>query len=195
MYNNDGPGFKETLIGTKAYQSIADRVVTFVPQSSIIGMLLEHEEDYMVIQSNQKGFLQHDGFSWDVCGTRFIHLKKINPEGQIVDRTIKRFLNGISIEQREHFTNTLFDILSTNEKKTLTDIREDSFKAVIAMIKTYDQLEKETKKAVTDTIGLLLTEGIKSIFEVKTPEQWKEKFSLLQQNKLEEKNNDYNKVK
>ncbi|MBP3886119.1 MAG: DUF2974 domain-containing protein [Cellulosilyticum sp.] len=195
VYNNDGPGFKETLIGTKAYQSIADRVVTFVPQSSIIGMLLEHEEDYMVIQSNQKGFLQHDGFSWDVCGTRFVHLKKINPEGQIVDRTIKRFLNGISIEQREHFTNTLFDILSTNEKKTLTDIREDSFKAVIAMIKTYDQLEKETKKAVTDTIGLLLTEGIKSIFEVRTPEQWKEKFSLLQQNKLEEKNNDYNKVK
>ncbi len=179
VYNNDGPGFKEALIGTKAYQSIADRVTTFVPQSSIIGMLLEHEEDYLVIQSNQKGFLQHDGFSWEVCGPNFIHLKKMNPEGQIIDRTIKRFLNGTSIEQREHFTNTLFDILSTNEKKTLTDIRDDSFKSVIAMIKTYDQLEKETKKAIVDTLGLLLTEGIRSIWEVKGTEQWKGKFPKL----------------
>lgn len=179
VYNNDGPGFKETLIDTKAYQSIADRVTTFVPQSSIIGMLLEHEEDYIVVQSNQKGFLQHNGFSWEVCGTRFIHLKQINPEGQIIDRTIKRFLNGVSLEQREQFTNTLFDILSTNEKKTLTDIREDSFKAVIAMIKTYDQLEKETKKAVIDTLGLLVTEGIRSIWEVKGTEQWKEKLPKL----------------
>lgn len=176
VYNNDGPGFKETLIDTKAYQSIAERIVTFVPQSSVIGMLLEHEEDYMVIQSNQKGFLQHDGFSWEVCGPSFIHLQKINPEGQIVDRTIKRFLDGVSIEQREQFTNTLFDILSTNEKKTLTDIRNDSFKSVIAMIKTYDQLEKDTKKAIVDTLGLLVTESIRSIWELKGP---KEKDSKL----------------
>ncbi|MBE6022859.1 MAG: DUF2974 domain-containing protein [Cellulosilyticum sp.] len=167
IFNNDGPGFKEALVDTQAYQSVASRIVTLVPQSSIIGMLLEHEEDYMVVQSNQKGFMQHNGFSWEVCGPSFIHLKSINTQGQIVDQTIKRFLNGISIEQREQFTNTLFDILSTNEKKTLTDIRNDSFKSVIAMIKTYDNLEKDTKKAIVDTLGLLVTESIRSIWELK----------------------------
>jgi len=167
IFNNDGPGFKEALVDTQAYQSVASRIVTLVPQSSIIGMLLEHEEDYMVVQSNQKGFMQHNGFSWEVCGPSFIHLKSINTQGQIVNQTIKRFLNGISIEQREQFTNTLFDILSTNEKKTLTDIRNDSFKSVIAMIKTYDNLEKDTKKAIVDTLGLLVTESIRSIWELK----------------------------
>lgn len=181
VFNNDGPGFKEALVDTLDYKSIEDRITTILPQSSIIGMLLEHEEDYMVVQSNQKGFLQHDGFSWEVYGTRFIHLKSITPESQIIDRTIKRFLEGLSVEQREQFTNTLFDILAGKDKKTLSEIKGDSWKSIITMIKTYDQLDKETKKAVMDTLGLLVTEGIRSILEAK-----KEQLPKLGEKKIKE---------
>ena len=186
VFNNDGPGFKEALLDTQAYKMIANRIITLVPQSSIIGMLLEHDEDYIVVQSNQKGLLQHDGFSWEVCGTSFIHLKSITKKSQIIDRTVKRFLSGLSLEQREQFTNVLFDILCSNEKKTLTDIKGDSWKSVLGMIKTYDHLDKETKKAVMDTLASLFTEGIRSILEVRTPEQWKDKMPKFQKSKIAE---------
>lgn len=164
VFNNDGPGFKEKIIGSTAYQSIADKIVTLVPQSSVIGMLLEHEENYTVVQSTQKGLLQHDGFSWEVLGNHFVHLKNISPETQLIDVTIKRFLNELSDMQREQFTNVLFDILSSNnEAKTITDLREDSWKSIISMVKTFSQLDQNLRKAVTDTLGLLLSEGIKSI--------------------------------
>ena len=189
IYNNDGPGFKEALMDTPEYQSIAGRITTLVPQSSIIGMLLEHEEDYIVVRSNQKGILQHDGFSWEVCGTSFIHLKSVTAESQIVDLTFKRFLEGLTLKQREQFTNTLFDILSSNEKKTITDLKGESWKGIISMIKTYDQLDKETKKAVTDIIGLLLTEGIRSILEIRRPEQWKDKIEKQEKKGLSIKKN------
>lgn len=163
VFNNDGPGFKETLIGSAIYQGISDKILTLVPQSSIIGMLLEHEENYTVVQSTQKGILQHDGFSWEVLGSQFVHLKQIHPETQLIDKTIKNFLNELSEEQREQFTNVLFEILSSNEAKTITDLKEDSWKNVISMVKTFSQLDQDLKKAVTDTLGLLVSEGIKSI--------------------------------
>lgn len=163
IFNNDGPGFKETLIGSKLYQAVASKIVTLVPQSSVIGMLLEHEENYTVVQSNQKGLLQHDGFSWEVLGNQFVHLKQINPETQLLDKTMKSLLNELSDEQKEQFTNVLFEILSSNEAKTITDLKEDSWKSVISMVKTFSQLDQDLKKALTDTLGLLVSEGIKSM--------------------------------
>lgn len=180
IYNNDGPGFKETLLNTEVYLSIADRIHTLVPQSSIIGMLLEHEENYSVVQSNQKGLMQHDGFSWEVSCNHFVHLKTITLESQIMDRTIKRFLNGLTLEKRLQFTDALFDVLACNAHKTLTDIREESWKSVFTMIKTYEQLDKEMKKLLNDVLGLLFTESIRSIFEEKKNELWVEKLPILQ---------------
>lgn len=179
IYNNDGPGFRETLIETKNYLSIADKIVTFVPQSSIIGMLLEHEENYQVIQSSQKGIMQHDGFSWEVCGNSFIYLKSVTKESIIADKAIKNFLNGISVERREEFTNALFEILSAKEFTTLTDIRDGRWKAFMSMIKAYDALDAEIKKAVKKTVSILINESMRSIIKVNHSDEWKGKFPKL----------------
>ena len=42
VYNNDGPGFSEYMIGDPGYNAMVPRIRTFVPQSSIIGMIMEH---------------------------------------------------------------------------------------------------------------------------------------------------------
>ena len=68
VYNNDGPGFTEYLMGDPGYLAIVPKIRTFVPQSSVIGMLLGHEEPYTVIQSKSIGLLQHDLYTWDVMG-------------------------------------------------------------------------------------------------------------------------------
>ena len=55
VYNNDGPGFANHLLETASFWYLKDRIHTFVPQDSVIGMLLEHDEDYQVVYSRQKG--------------------------------------------------------------------------------------------------------------------------------------------
>ncbi len=179
VYNNDGPGFREQIIETENYQNISDRIVTLVPQSSVIGMLLEHEENYMVLKSSQKGIMQHDGFSWEVRGAKFVHLKSMARESMITDKTIRNFLDSITIEQRESFTNALFEILSTNEYTTLTDIRDGRWKAFTSMIKTYDSLDTDIKKAVKATVSLLINEGMRNIIKVNHPDEWKGKLPKI----------------
>lgn len=43
VYNNDiGPGFLANIIEKEGYQRIIHKVTTFIPQSSVAGILLEH---------------------------------------------------------------------------------------------------------------------------------------------------------
>ena len=58
--NNDGPGFASSILEQQGYQRIKQRIHTFLPQSSVIGMLLGHEEEYTVIPRTQRGLMQHD---------------------------------------------------------------------------------------------------------------------------------------
>ena len=77
IWSNDGPGFHDDLLDLPEHQRVADRIVSIVPKSSVVGMLLEHEEDYTVVDSSQQGLMQHDGFSWEVLGDHFVKLRSV----------------------------------------------------------------------------------------------------------------------
>lgn len=53
VYNNDGPGFSEKVINSKEYKSILKKVHTYIPQTSIIGRLLNHEEETTILKSTE----------------------------------------------------------------------------------------------------------------------------------------------
>lgn len=178
VYNNDGPGFSKELLNTDDYRAISDRIITLIPQSSIIGMLLEHEESYQVVKSTQKGALQHDGFSWEVMGGDFDYLSTVDDDCIMVDMTVRKVLSTMSLEQREDFTNILFEIISVNENRTLIELKNDGFKSLYAMIKNYKSLDKEIKKAISQTIYLFFDEGFRSFLEVKNADQWNQKLNL-----------------
>ena len=43
IYSNDGPGFNDSMIDPGMYRNLTDRIRSIVPESSIVGMLFEHE--------------------------------------------------------------------------------------------------------------------------------------------------------
>ena len=49
VWSNDGPGFHTDLLDLPQHRRIAERIYSIVPKSSVVGMLLEHEEDYTVV--------------------------------------------------------------------------------------------------------------------------------------------------
>ncbi|MDE7297721.1 MAG: DUF2974 domain-containing protein [Lachnospiraceae bacterium] len=163
VFNHDGPGFREQVLKSAAWQAVQDRIRTTVPQASIVGMLLEHGENYTVVRSAEKGAMQHDGLSWEVCGPQFVHLGEVTRESRLADMTIRRVLGSLNDEQRRQFTEALFEVLEANQNRTLTDIRTDGFRAVRAMIRTYDNLGYEAKRALQSVAVKLLTEGFHSI--------------------------------
>ena len=165
VYNNDGPGFYTSLLSLPAHRAIAGKITTLLPESSVVGMLLEHEESYQVVRSTQIGLMQHDGFSWQVKGTCFEHLTELTEGGKIMDQTLRSFLQQLTPPQRIEFIDTLFDVLTCTDASTLTDLKEGGLKTASAMVKALQKLDKPTRKALSDTLKLLLKSGARSAWE------------------------------
>lgn len=122
VYNNDGPGFTNYLMGDPGYLAMVPRIKTFVPQSSVIGMLLEHEEPYSVIRSKSVGVMQHDPYTWEVVGRSFIPVPEITPSSVFLDATIKTWYANMTDQERNQLVDILYQILSADGVEKAVDI-------------------------------------------------------------------------
>ena len=163
VYNNDGPGFYSSLLSLPEHKPVAGKITTLLPESSVVGMLLEHEEAYQVVRSTQIGLMQHDGFSWQVLGTQFVHLSGLTEGGKIVDSALRDFVRGLDQEQRIRFVDALFEVLTCTNAATLTDLKDGGFRTAYSMLKTVRSLDPDTRQALSGTLGLLVRSGAKSV--------------------------------
>ncbi len=124
VYNNDGPGFLTPVLLSEPYKRVRSRVNTYVPQSSVVGMLLDHEEDYDVVHSTQTGLMQHDLYSWETTPDSFVLLDSVDESSKKIDRTLKSWIAGLSLKEREIFVDVLFQILSATGAKTLSELTD-----------------------------------------------------------------------
>lgn len=158
-YSNDGPGFNEEIASREEYIAMEDRIVTFVPQSSIVGMLLGINGSYRVVKSTSPMLLQHDPISWQVLGPRFETMPGLSEEGKRNNRRFREWLKNMSHEDRRQFTDTLFHVLEATGAETLRDLTDDTFKSISAMIRTVRELSPEQRGEMLRFIRLLFQNG------------------------------------
>lgn len=157
IYNNDGPGFDDEIIKTREYKEILPKVHTYIPQSSVIGRLLNHEEKYTVVQSIQKGIMQHDLYSWQLEGKEFVCLEKVTNGSEIFDKTLKEWLVNITPEQRGIVIDTAFDILNTTEVEYFSELKKNWFLNIRLMLGRYKNLDDESKKVISEIVQKLVS--------------------------------------
>ena len=165
VYNNDGPGFDRAFIEGEDYRSVSERVFTLVPQSSVVGMLLEHEERYTVVKSSSSGLMQHNGLTWSVMGGSFIHLDDVDYESRLIDTSLKQWLSQIEPKERERFVDELFDALSSTNAKTLSELNADKKK----IVKVWNGMDNEARAHLLKCISLIL--GKKNFRQLKASEK------------------------
>ena len=108
--------------------------------------------------------MQHDIYSWKVLGDKFIREKVTNNTSEFIDKTISDWLEKVDNEQKEKFFNTLYDILVATNVKTLSEIGNNWFNSAKAMVKTYKNLNQESKQMLNKTLNILLKIGRDNIF-------------------------------
>ena len=111
IYCYDAPGLNKAIIETEGYQRIAHLVHRFVPQGSIVGMMLEVPEPATIVKSRAfGGFAQHDAFTWMVEKDGFGTLDQTSPDSQQTDETLKQWVRETSANERKKFFDTFFGI-------------------------------------------------------------------------------------
>ncbi len=150
-YNNDGPGFSHDMVDSDAYRRVADKLHTYIPESSIVGVLLEHAEDYAVIDSSNRSVMQHEPMSWSVLGPRFVHLGQRSQMGKLSDDVLRQWIGSMTPQEREQFSDALFDVLSLSGKaRTLDDLRTGGLAGGAALLKQYSGADEQDKKIIAE---------------------------------------------
>lgn len=165
VWSNDGPGFLADIRCLPEYRRLAERIESIVPKSSVVGMLLNHEENQIVVDSCQTGLLQHDGFSWMVMGNHFVRIESLSRQSKLSDLALKEWVDRMPMEQKVRFVNGLFDVLSASGAETLTELKEEKLKNAAAMIRAMKDMEKDTRDALIYAVKLLFESNFKVLLD------------------------------
>ncbi len=92
IYSFDGPGFRKEVIVSNAYQEAIKKMTNFIPQSSIFGKMLGHEEKVEIVYSNAVGAYQHDIYSWEVIANHFNHQQTLTKSSHIIGQAFDDYL-------------------------------------------------------------------------------------------------------
>ena len=163
VYNNDGPGFYSSLLSLPEHKPVAGKITTLLPESSVVGMLLEHDEDYLVIRSSGAGPMQHDPYSWEILGPDFVRLESVTQGSRLVDRTLKDWLAGLEPGDRRGFIDSLYEILSSTNAVSLGDLSTGRLKNALAMLEASNRLSREEKARLSHALSLLLASAGKNL--------------------------------
>lgn len=153
----DGPGFHFDMQSNTHFQAIIPKIASFIPQSSVVGILLSYPPQYTIVHSDApKGILQHDLFSWQVERDRFITCTERTKESIFIERTVTTWLSHVELSYRAEFVNTLFDVVYATGAATLTQFNEARLMNFIRIIKELRTVKAETKKDLIAVIAYCL---------------------------------------
>ena len=157
VYNNDGPGFGKSITETEGFAAIAPRVLTVVPQSSVVGLLLEHGKVDKIVKSTGDGVWQHDPYTWEVLGDHFVLADALTPESLRLEKTLKAWVADMTVEQRRDMVEAVYRVFTANNAKTLTDIASDKLDFLLSLGK----MDAKTRDIIFSTGKLLLKESLR----------------------------------
>lgn len=154
IFNFDGPGFRRESIATEGYRAIAPRLTTYVPQSSVVGMILEQEGEYTIVHSGSIGLWQHGVQSWEVDGLQLKKVEEISASSRLFDHTLRSWLDELSLKQREAFVDCLYEVLTDNGAETLVDLQNNWFETFRGIIRAIRKMDEKDRSFVRRTFRL-----------------------------------------
>ena len=120
VYNFDGPGFLTDIITSPNYQEMTAKLKMFVPEQSVFGMILEHQ-NYQVVKSHGIGILQHYGDSWCCFGGK-LEKGVLSKKSRKLENSLVEYLDNMTIDEKKElnqnilikFIISMLDIFANN---------------------------------------------------------------------------------
>ena len=165
----DSPGLYRSVLETKGYQNIVPLAMRYIPQDSLVGLMLESEVPYVIVKSNASGAMQHSAMTWGIEDGQFIKMDKLTKNSQLNDQTFKKWTESVSDEELELFWNVFFELLFSVGIDTVNDLYGQFMHYVQEFLKAAGDMDEEKRELLT-RIALLL---VSTRFEV-----WKDSLDM-----------------
>ena len=161
--NYDGPGFRSDFLKSKEYKEMLPKLHEYIPQDSVVGMLLTQDEAFTVVLSTEKAILQHDIFSWVVNKDKLMKVPNTTKASKITNRALSNWIKNCSLEQRQIFIDSVYEMLYATEATSLKELSSTWVSKIGIVLKTYNNLSEKDKKIMSKTVKQIVTSYRKAI--------------------------------
>lgn len=147
LYSFDGPGFSQPFEDMPRYHEIKDRMMTFTPKFSAIGLCMDHYRKDYTVDSFYEGMNQHDGYSWIVNGKHFL-LATRDKESVKVEKDFKDWVHSMDAEEKEKFVNAFFQLLEKAGCNSASDFLDINVGTLVNILKTMVTIPAEERDQI-----------------------------------------------
>ena len=165
IWSYDGPGMNRETSAGEGFGRIRDRIRSYIPQTSIIGLLMDYYEPYTVVRSAASGLSQHDPMTWQVYGRHFEELERVDRTAEVISETLHEWLQNSTPEQRGAFVDTMFQLADTTNATKLSDITNEKFRSLWKMFGGRKEVEPETRRIFTHLAAQAVTLGFGNVMD------------------------------
>ena len=165
IWSYDGPGMNRETSQAEGYLRIRDRIHSFIPQTSIIGLLMDYYEPYTVVRSTASGISQHEPMSWLVYGPKFRTMEAVDQTAVVVRDTLHEWLQNSTPEQRAAFVDTLFSMVESTKATRISDLSGEKLKSLVTMVGSRKEVDPETRRVFNRLIAQAVTLGFGNVID------------------------------
>ncbi len=165
IWSFDGPGMNRETSQAEGFLKIKDRIRSYVPQTSIIGMLMDYYEPYTVVRSTASGISQHEPLSWQIYGPRFETLASIDQTAVVVRDTLHEWLQNSTPEQRAAFVDALFGMAESTKATKMSELTGEKLRTLLTMVGNRKEVDPETRREFTRLMAQAVTLGFGNVID------------------------------
>lgn len=154
IYNFDGPGFIEEI----PFEKISDIYHKYVPQCSIIGLILDSSDSFKIVESDENFLKQHDLFAWNIEENHFIKKEELDSLASFFQKSGNLWLSKASINQRKVFIEYFYELI---QKENIENIHQFQFTHIQNILKGYQDFDKPTKDIIHQVIKIIIQSNLK----------------------------------
>lgn len=148
LWNFEGPGFSRNPDMLERIKPINGRIRTYVPETSLVGVVMRNFDDYTVVESDNKLFLQHDIFSWHVDRKAFESVAETSRTSRMFDSTMNATIANLNDEQFRILINVLFDSMEDSGIHNVQDIGDNMGRFSASLTEACFLSGKKTRKTL-----------------------------------------------
>ena len=159
VFTNDGPGLASAVARLPAYRDLTPRIVSIIPENSLVGILMDSAVDHRIVRSSNRGPTAHDALSWLVRGNRFIPAEERSGFSVFFERSVRDWLADLSDEEKRRFVESVFGVLESTGSRTLEEMRQAPVQSALAVLRAARGLSPDRQRQVLAILTRLALKG------------------------------------
>ena len=154
IINADGPGLLKKQINSKKFKRILPKYRHYIPDSSVVGILLQNSND-IVIKSSVQNILSHDIYYWVIDDDGKFVKSELSLYSIKLRKQLDDWLDKYNDIDMKTFVDNLDYLFRTAGIVSIIQLRDD-IRNVIKLISDSKVLDNESKKMLNELMIIFI---------------------------------------